>query len=76
MKTTVDLPEALLHRAKIIAAQRKTTLKKLILIGLDWAIRSGSEAQVSEFPIALSRLRNGLRLGGQPLTRDQTHERN
>lgn len=37
MKTTIDLPEALLHRAKITAAQRKTTLKDLVVQGLEYA---------------------------------------
>jgi hypothetical protein len=36
MKTTFDLPEDLLHRAKIIAAQRKTTLKEMVLRGLEY----------------------------------------
>lgn len=39
MKTTIDLPEDLLHRAKITAAQRKTTLKELVLQGLEYATR-------------------------------------
>jgi hypothetical protein len=30
MKTTVDLPEAVLRRAKIAAVERKTTLRQLI----------------------------------------------
>lgn len=36
MKTTIDLPENILHRAKIVAAQRKTTLKELVLQGLEF----------------------------------------
>lgn len=39
MKTTIDLPEEILQRAKIVAIQRKTTLKALIVQGLDHAIR-------------------------------------
>lgn len=35
MKTTVDLPDDLLHRAKIIAAQRRTTLRQLLVPGLE-----------------------------------------
>ncbi len=73
MKTTIDVPEALLHRAKIVAAQRKTTLKGLVLLGLDWVIHSGAEAPDRQ--AALARLQKGFRLGGQPLTRDQAHER-
>ena len=71
MKTTIDVPETLLHRAKIVAAQRKTTLKELVLLGLDWAIQSGAEAPDRQ--AALARLRKGLRLGGKPLTRNQLH---
>jgi hypothetical protein len=35
MKTTIDVPEDLLHRAKVVAAQRRTTLRELVLTGLD-----------------------------------------
>ncbi|HEY0457266.1 MAG TPA: hypothetical protein VGE41_12920 [Verrucomicrobiae bacterium] len=73
MKTTIDLPDELLHRAKVAAAQRKTTLKKLVVDGLDFMLRTG--AQPSNSSAALKRLRNGLRLGGRPLTRAQLHER-
>ncbi len=38
VKTTIDLPDDILHRAKVVAAQRKTTLKELVLQGLDYAI--------------------------------------
>ena len=34
MKTTIDFPEEILHRAKIVAAQRRTTLKELVISGL------------------------------------------
>ena len=73
MKTTIDLPDDLLHRAKVAAAQRKTTLKELVQLGLDWVLRP--EAETADHPAALARLQKGLRLGGQPLTRDQAHER-
>jgi hypothetical protein len=73
MKTTIDLPDDLLHRAKVAAAQRKTTLKELVHAGLDWVLRSDADA--AERPATLARLQKGLRLGGQPLTRDQAHER-
>lgn len=72
MKTTIDLPDELLHRAKIAAAQRQTTLKELIQTGLDWVLRS--EAQAEDRQAAVERLRKGLRLGGRPLTRTEAHE--
>ncbi len=73
MKTTIDLPEELLHRAKVAAAQRKTTLKELVQAGLDWVLRS--EAETPDRSAALARLQKGLHLSGQTLTRDQVHER-
>lgn len=73
MKTTIDLPDDLLHRAKIVAAQRRTTLKELFLNGLELVLKSDADAPAREE--ALARLRQGLNLGGHPLTRDQAHER-
>jgi hypothetical protein len=35
IKTTIELPDALFHRAKVLAAQRKTTLKQLMVEGLE-----------------------------------------
>lgn len=73
MKTTIDLPDDLLHRAKVAAAQRRTTLKELVQTGLDWVLRSDAEAP--DRKAALERLKEGLRLGGQPLTRSQVYDR-
>jgi hypothetical protein len=73
VKTTIDLPDELLHRAKVAAAQRKTTLKELVQAGLDWVLRA--EAEPPRRAEALARLGKGLRLGGRPLTRAQAHER-
>ena len=74
MKTTIDLPDEILHRAKVVAAERRTTLKALILTGLDQVLHSMSQAPAAH-AVALDRLHKGLRLEGPPLTRDQAHER-
>jgi hypothetical protein len=73
MKTTIDIPDDLLHRAKVAAAQRRTTLKELIQAGLDLVLRS--DVEVPNRQEAVHRLQKGLHLGGKPLTRDQAHER-
>jgi len=73
MKTTIDLPEAILHRAKIVAAQRRTTLKELVISGLDRVMNSNEGFQPHES--ALKRLRMGVRLGGTPLKREEIHAR-
>ncbi len=44
MKTTVELPANLLHRAKFIAAQRRTTLKNLMITGLEQVLRESTPA--------------------------------
>ena len=73
MKTTIDVPDAILHRAKIVAAKRKTTLRELMVSGLEIALRSNVEPPRAESAIA--RVENGLKLRGAPLTREQMHER-
>jgi hypothetical protein len=73
MKTTIDVPDAMLHRAKIVAAQRQTTLRELIVSGLEIALRSEMETPRAESAIA--RLEKGLKLRGPALTREQAHDR-
>jgi hypothetical protein len=72
MKTTIDLPDDLLHGAKVFAAQQKSTLKELVIRGLNIVMESGNHGESSQ--ATLSRMRKGLRLGGKPLTRAQAHE--
>ena len=73
MKTTVDLPESILERTKIAAARRRTSIKNLIIEGLEVVLRE--EIPTAPPADALARLRQGYHLGGQPLTRDQAHAR-
>lgn len=73
MKTTIDLPDALLHEAKVVAAQRKTTLRELVVNGLQIALRPDAAARSPD--AALARMKKGFRLGGRPLTREQAHAR-
>lgn len=80
MKTTIDLPDEILHRAKIVAAQRKTTLKELVISGLSYAL---DHPPASEDPnlreragrliAALSKGRNIEPVG--PLNRDELYDR-
>ncbi|HEY5894859.1 MAG TPA: hypothetical protein VIT91_16685 [Chthoniobacterales bacterium] len=73
MKTTIDLPDALLERTKIAAARRRTTIKNLVIEGLEVVLQD--ETPAAPPSDALARLRRGYHLGGQPLTRDQVHAR-
>ncbi len=73
MKTTVDLPDGILERTKIAAARRRTTIKNLIIEGLETVLRE--DTQVAPPVDALARLRQGYHLGGQPLSRDEVYAR-
>lgn len=80
MKTTIDLPDDLLHRAKIAAAQRKTTLKELVVQGLEHATRiplqdadSERKERAAKLIAVLSRGRNTDPVGH--LNRDEIYNR-
>lgn len=73
MKTTIDLPDHILQRTKIAAAKRRTTIKKLMIEGLEIVLSEETPATSSSD--ALARLRQGYHLGGQPVTREQAHAR-
>jgi len=42
MRTTIEFPDALFHRAKVVAAERRVTLRELITEALERALESGS----------------------------------
>lgn len=45
MKTTVEIPNDLLTKAKIVAVERRTTLKNLIIEGLEAVTKPTSSRQ-------------------------------
>jgi len=80
MKTTIDLPEEILHRAKVVAAQRKTTLKELVLQGLDYATRSIAsdpdqerKERAQKLIAALTKCRNTVPIG--KFNREEIYDR-
>jgi len=80
MKTTIDFPDDLLHRAKVVAAERRTTLRALVVTGLE-AVTSGASDQVkeNERKKTLKRLLKAMRASNtepmQPLTREEIYDR-
>ncbi|MDF9834087.1 hypothetical protein M2103_002324 [Ereboglobus sp. PH5-5] len=73
MKTTIDLPDDLFEQTKIAAVKRRTTIKDIVIQGLEHVLRDEEKAKPPAS--ALARLRRGYHLGGKPLTRDETHAR-
>lgn len=79
MKTTIDLPEDMLHRAKIVAAQRKTTLRELVCQGLDYTLRHPSskpeDARKTAFKKLLKQMRASNTESMKPLKRSEIYDR-
>jgi hypothetical protein len=73
MKTTIDLPDEILERTKIAAARRRTTIKNLVIEGLETILQQESPAAPATD--ALARLHRGYHLGARPLSREQIHAR-
>jgi hypothetical protein len=82
VKTTIDFPDDLLQRAKLVAVQRKTTLKELVLQGVDYVINhpiptpnldAERKARAATLIAALSRGRNTEPVG--PLNREEIYDR-
>ena len=72
MKTTIDMPDSIFERTKIAAAQRRTTMKNLVIEGLERVLADPTPQTIPND--ALDRLHAGYHLGGKPLSRDTTHE--
>lgn len=80
MKTTIDFPSDLLHRAKVIAAQRRTTLRELMIQGLE-AVTSETDSAAEETrrKARIQELLQAMKASNtepmQPLTREEIHDR-
>ncbi len=73
MRTTIDLPDDLFDLTKIAAVKRRTSIKNLVVEGLRIILQDPpATTQTSD---RLARLKNGYRLGGQPLSREDAHGR-
>lgn len=79
MRTTIDLPDDLFHRAKIVAAQRRTTLKELVLQGLEYATRTPLKDPETERQARARELIAALQASNsepiQPLSREEIYSR-
>ncbi len=76
MKTTIDLPEELLIRAKVAAAENRTSLRELVIAGLNRILTTESE---TESQMRRKRLLAALQASNTepmvPLTREEIHHR-
>lgn len=79
MKTTIDLPEELLVRAKVIAAERRTTLRELVAEGLKLVTETPPKADQKRRKAALKQLLEAMQADNTepmvPLTREEIYDR-
>ena len=79
MKTTVDVPEALLVKAKMLAAEQRTTLRELVVDGLKRVTESRNEDTKKTRQSAMKRLLKEMQASNKvpmvPLKRHEIYER-
>ena len=71
---TIALEQNLLRKARVLAAERGTSVSRLLAAELERLVNE-SEAYKRARDAALADLDRGLRLGGRPASRDALHER-
>ena len=79
MKTTIDFPDDLLHRAKVIAAERRTTLRELMVEALRHIAENRPEEEERKRKTTFRRLLKEMKAANtgpmKPLKREALHER-
>lgn len=61
MKTTIDLPDDVFLKAKILAAERRTTLKDLVVQGLKLVTETPPDVEAKQRKAAMKRLLKAMR---------------
>ena len=79
MKTTIDFPDELLHRVKVIAAERRTTLRELMVEALRHIVEDRPEAEDKQRKATFRRLLREMKATNtepmKPLDRESLHGR-
>ena len=71
---TVAIEQDLLRRARVLAAERGTSVSRLLADELERLV-GAAEVYARARDAALAEIDQGLRLGGQPASREILHER-
>lgn len=79
MKTTIDVPEEVLVKAKVFAAARRTTLRALVVQGLKQVMDGPLADEEKQRKAAIQRLLKGMQSGNTepmvPLKREEIYDR-
>ncbi len=79
MKTTIDLPDEVLVKAKVFAAEQRTTLRDLVVRGLKLVTEAPEPDDEKQRKAALKRLLEAMRASNTepmvPLKREEIYDR-
>jgi predicted transcriptional regulator len=79
MKTTIELPDDLFLKVKVMAAERSTTLKDIIVQSLQMFTRNPSENDEKKRKAMVKRLLKAMQASNTepmiPLTREEIYDR-
>ena len=79
MKTTIDLPDEVLVKAKVFAAEQRTTLRDLVVRGLRLVTEAQAPDDEKQRKAALTRLLEAMRASNTepmvPLKREEIYDR-
>lgn len=79
MKTTIELPDDIFLKAKVLAAERRTTLKDIIVQALQMFTRSPSQEEEAKRKASAARLIKALQASNTepmvPLSREEIYDR-
>ncbi len=79
MKTTVELPDDLFHKAKLLAAERRTTLKEIMVQALQMFTTSPAGDDDKKRKATLKRLLKAMQASNTapmvPLKREAIYDR-
>ena len=79
MKMTIDLPDDVFLRAKLFAAEQRTTLKEIVIQGLRQVMASPPDAEEKQRKATLKRLLKAMKATHTapmvPLKREEIYDR-
>jgi hypothetical protein len=79
MKTTIDVPDDVLVKAKVFAAARRTTLRELVVQGLKQVMDGPLADEEKQRKAAIQRLLKVMQAGNAepmvPLKREELYDR-
>ena len=79
MKTTIDLPDDLFQKAKMVAAERSTTLKDIMVQALQLWFRTPAEGEEKQRKARMKELLKAMQASNTepmvPLKREEIYDR-